>query len=149
MFECSGKRPKGRGKAGSTGPRPEVAACYDHLGGILGEVLLRRHVELGWVQAEWQDGRTANERITPAGLEGLSAWGVDVGRLAGSGRKPVAVCTERRLGQRYDHTGALLGALLRQWLEGRAWIEKYDGGLRLTEAGRVGLVALGCRVDGS
>lgn len=132
------KRPK-RSKA--IRPRPEVAACYDHLGGVLGAVLLKRLVELGWVQADWMEGgRTANEHITTAGLEGLAAWGVDVARLDRSTRKPVAVC--------WDHAGALLGVLLREWLEQQGWIEKSKGVLRLTNIGRNGLATLGCQVGG-
>lgn len=141
MLEYSANHHKRPERVKAIRPRPEVAACYDHLGGVLGAVLLKRLVELGWVQADWMEGgRTANEHITPAGLEGLAAWGVDVGRLNGSARKPVAVC--------FDHTGALLGALLRGWLEHQGWIEKSEDGLRLTDIGRHGLAALGCQVGG-
>ena len=125
-------------------PRPEVNACYDHLSGVLGERLFRRLVDLGWVRGEWRAGRTLEQQVTPAGLTGLADWGVDVARLNGSGRKPVAGCTERHGGQTYEDTGGHVGALIRRWLEQQGWIERQGAGLRLTEAGRRGLTGLGC-----
>ncbi len=49
-------------------------ACYDHIGAHLGEVLMRRVLEQGWL-AETGNGRY---RLTPEGVEGFRRWGIDV-----------------------------------------------------------------------
>lgn len=121
--------------------RPEVAACYGHIKGVLAEQLMRWLLDKGWVTVDWHEGMPQEARLTPEGRHGLGAWGVEVRRLDQSERKPVAVCTERHRGEAHDHLGAHLGTLLREWLEQQQLIEAYEGGMRLTEAGRTGFAA--------
>ena len=48
--------------------------CYHHLGGHLGEVVMERVLEQGWLE-ETGNGRY---RITPEGVKGSAEWGIDV-----------------------------------------------------------------------
>lgn len=48
--------------------------CYGHLGGVLGDRLFGRMVELGWFEATSQP---KEYMLTPAGIEHLSSLGVD------------------------------------------------------------------------
>ncbi|MBO9539504.1 hypothetical protein J7643_02820 [bacterium] len=121
--------------------RPEVEVCYGHIKGELAEQLMHWLLDKGWVTVEWHEGMPHEAALTPEGREGLAAWGVEVSRLDQSERKPVAVCTERLRGESHDHLGAHLGTLLREWLERENLIETYEGGLRLTDAGRLGFPA--------
>lgn len=123
--------------------RPEVAACYGHLKGVLAEHLSLWLVERGWLEVNRFGDRALDAQLTPAGWEGLERWGVDVKRLYASDRKPVTLCTERHRGTEHEHIGAHLGTLLREWLEGQGLIEPHEGGMRLTEHGRRGLVQAG------
>lgn len=124
-------------------PRLEVAACYGHVAGVLAERLCQWLLDHGWIVIERRNGLTLNEHLTPEGLAGLAAWGVDVARLEGSRRKPLAICYERSQGLRHEHVGAHLGTLLREWMISQGLIEQGPGGLRLTETGREGLIAAG------
>ncbi|HET9725253.1 MAG TPA: hypothetical protein VFR44_15620 [Actinomycetota bacterium] len=49
-------------------------ACYDHIGAHLGQVIMDRVLEQGWLE-ETGGGRY---RITPEGVRGFRRWGVDV-----------------------------------------------------------------------
>jgi hypothetical protein len=49
-------------------------ACYEHLGAHLGEVIMQRVLEQGWLE-ETGNGRF---RITDEGVKGFRRWGIDV-----------------------------------------------------------------------
>ena len=49
-------------------------ACYDHIGAHLGEVIMERVLEQGWLE-ETANGRF---RITDEGVKGFKRWGMDV-----------------------------------------------------------------------
>lgn len=49
-------------------------ACYDHIGSHLGEVIMERVLEQGWLE-ETGGGRY---RITREGVKGFRRWGIDV-----------------------------------------------------------------------
>lgn len=123
--------------------RPEVAACYGHLKGVLAEHLSLWLIDREWLEVDRHGDRALNVQLTPVGWEGLERWGVDVKRLYDSDRKQVAICTERHRGTDHEHIGAHLGTLLREWLEERGLIEPHEGGMRLTEQGKRGLVEAG------
>lgn len=124
-------------------PRREVGACYGHVSGVLAERLCQWLLDRGWITVDRRNGLTLNEQLTSEGLEGLASWGVDVARLANSKRKMVALCHERSQGERHEHVGAHLGALLRAWMERQGLVEEGPAGLRLTQAGREGLASAG------
>ena len=54
-------------------------ACYDHIGAHLGTVIMERVLEQGWLE----DTGNGRFRITPEGVEGFRAWGIDVTPLLG------------------------------------------------------------------
>lgn len=121
--------------------RPLAAPCYDHLGGILGERLARRLVDLGWVAPE------PNPGVTPAGWTGLTGLGLDLGPLLGGRRKPVTFCAGRRDGRSYDHIGAHLGFLLQQHLLKAGWLKPAGDCYELTPAGEQALQRLGVTLE--
>lgn len=121
--------------------RPRVAPCYDHLGGLLGERLARRLVELGWVTPE------PNPGITPLGWTGLTELGLQLGALLGARRKPVTFCVERLDGERYDHIGAHLGFLIQQHFIKSGWLTPAGDGLELTPAGEQVLQRMGISLE--
>lgn len=121
--------------------RPLVASCYDHLGGIVGERLAHRLVELGWVTPE------PNPGVTPAGWTGLAHLGLDLGPLTAGRRKPVAFCVERRDGRMYDHIGAHLGSLLHRHFVKSGWLSATGDGFELTPAGEQVLQRLGVTLE--
>lgn len=121
--------------------RPLAALCYDHLGGILGERLAHRLVDLGWISPEPSPG------VTPVGWTGLTEWGLDLGPLLGARRKPVAFCGEQRDGIRSDHLGAHLGFLLTQHLRKSGWVKPAGDVLELTPAGEQALQRLGVTLE--
>jgi len=49
-------------------------ACYEHIGAHLGEVIMERVLEQGWLE-ETANGRF---RITDEGVKGFKRWGMDV-----------------------------------------------------------------------
>ena len=123
--------------------RPEVAGCYGHLKGVLAEHLSLWLIEHAWLEVERVGERPLSVHLTPLGWSGLQRWGVDVARLEKSQRIPVTLCSERHRGREHEHIGAHLGTLLREWLEQQELIEPHEGGMRLTEKGRQGLIDAG------
>ncbi|MFZ5825036.1 MAG: hypothetical protein ACOY94_11960 [Bacillota bacterium] len=121
--------------------RPLVATCYDHLGGILGERLTRRLVEIGWVTPE------PNPGVTPTGWTGFAELGLDLGPLTGGRRKPVAFCGERWGGQMLDHIGAHLGFLLQQHFVKSGWLTRSGDSYELTPSGEQVLRRLGVTLE--
>jgi predicted transcriptional regulator len=53
-------------------------ACYSHIGGKLGELLLENFVDKGWITK--QDG-DKHYHITPAGETGLTKMGLDLSKI--------------------------------------------------------------------
>ncbi len=113
---------------------PAIASsCYDHLGGLLGERLARRLLELGWVTGEPAPG------VTPQGWTGLAELGLDLSPLTAGRRKPVAMCG--------GHIGAHLGFLLHRHLLEAGWLARTPDGLALTPAGKAALRRLGVDLE--
>lgn len=54
-------------------------ACFEHIGAHLGEVIMERVLEQGWLE------ETGNRRfrITDDGVKGFERWGIDVRPLLG------------------------------------------------------------------
>lgn len=121
--------------------RPLAESCYDHLGGILGERLAQRLVELGWITPEPTPG------VTPAGWTGLTDLGLELGPLLGGRRKPVNFCVERQDDRKYDHIGAHLGFLLQQHFLKSGWLRPAGDALELTPAGEQVLQRLGVTLE--
>lgn len=56
--------------------RLKAKSCYGHLGGMLGNRLFERMLELGWFERE--DGKVTVYRLTETGKEELTQLGVDI-----------------------------------------------------------------------
>jgi DNA-binding transcriptional ArsR family regulator len=117
--------------------------CYDHLAGTCGVALHDAAFDRGWLVAD-----RAEYRVTDAGSAALAGLGVDVGSLRAGRRvlaRPCLDWTERRA-----HLAGAVAAALTDRLLDRGWLVRRSAdsrGLRLTERGREGLVALGCRLE--
>lgn len=121
--------------------RPLVSPCYDHLGGLLGDRLAKRLVEMGWVTPE------PNAGVTPSGWSGFSELGIDLAQLTASRRKPINLCQERSGGEIYEHIGAHLGFLIRRHFLHMGWLRTTAEGLELTTAGEGVLRQLGVNLE--
>jgi len=113
--------------------RPFITLCYDHLGGLLGDRLARRLVELGWVAHDPTPG------VTPLGWAGFAELGLDLSPLTASRRKPVTFCL--------DHIGAHLGFLLLRHMLAAGWLARTGDDLALTPAGESALRRLGVNLE--
>ncbi|WP_243060873.1 helix-turn-helix transcriptional regulator [Nocardioides sp. SR21] len=113
--------------------------CYDHLAGVCGVALHDALLAGDWLTPAYD--------VTPAGAAGLGSWGVDVEAARAQRRafaRPCLDWTERR-----PHLAGALAAAITGSLVERAWFVRRAAdsrALRLTDAGRAGLEALGCVV---
>lgn len=53
--------------------------CYEHLGGKLGDLLMQRFIELGWMERNGPAER--HYHLTPEGENGFGKLGVDLSRI--------------------------------------------------------------------
>ncbi len=113
--------------------------CYDHLAGRLGVALGEALLRECWL-AEIP-GDDARYDITPAGRDGLAAFGVTLDGKRADRRGPARKCldwTERR-----NHIGGPLGVRLLARLIALGWLERGFGprgrAVRVTPAGAAGL----------
>ena len=121
--------------------RKTVARCYDHLGGKLGEALLRFLLDQQWVE---KSKRGRDYQIAEKGWKELERFGIDPERLRSTKRKIVTSCTERKGLIHYEHTGAYLGALLAERLFELGWlVERNQKEHVVTKAGARKLKSLG------
>jgi len=122
-----------------------VTSCYDHLGGLLGEALLRFFLEENLIKI------FDNEYvITDKGWDELEIIGVDVNKLRLTKRKIVNICFESNHGILYEHLGSNLGNLLMERMIELEWIKKKNGKkFLLTEKGLTGLESMGVKLKTS
>jgi DNA-binding transcriptional ArsR family regulator len=109
--------------------------CYDHLGGELGIVLHDGCVALGWLMRGRRRRDPAYE-LTPGGISGFGALGIDVIALRGLRRRLAYGCPDWR--EDTYHLGGALGAAITRAAVERGWVKQQGNGrsLRLTEIGR-------------
>lgn len=119
-----------------------VSPCYDHVGGLLGEALLRFFLKEKLIKRLDED-----YIITDNGLGELEIIGIDIDKLRSDKRKIVKVCIESYHGILYEHIGSYLGALLMERIFELGWLRKKDEKrYELTEKGLTGLESLGVRI---
>ena len=119
--------------------RKIITSCYDHFGGVLGEVLFNFLIKEKWIQKDEKE-----ISITEKGWNELEILGIDVEKLQPPKTKVVTSCIERQYGIHHEHTGSYLGSLLADWLVDSGWIvKKGNDHLNLTKKGLHGLEALG------
>jgi len=123
-------------QAGHARALAEARTCYDHLAGRCGVELHDALLARGWI--------TSGYAVTPAGTSGLGGWGIDVDQVRTQRRSFLRPCldwTERR-----SHLAGGLAAAIADRLIDDGWFVRRSAGsraLRVTDAGRSGLAALG------
>ena len=119
-----------------------VTSCYDHIGGLLGEAILKFFLKERLIRI------FENEYIiTDKGWDELEIIGVDVDKLRSTKRKIVNICFESNHGILYEHLGSYLGNLLMNRMIELEWIKKKNGKrIQLTEKGLTGLESMGVKI---
>ena len=118
-----------------------VKPCDDHIGGLLGEALLRFFLKEELIKRDESD-----YFITDKGWEEIEIIGIDIEKLRHN-KKNVKVCIESKHGILYEHIGSFLGALLLQRLFELQWlIKKDEKSFELTDKGILGLESLGVKI---
>jgi DNA-binding transcriptional ArsR family regulator len=106
--------------------------CYDHIAGTLGVAIYDRMSELRWTVE-----KGGEIEITPTGIDGLAAMGIDVAAARLTKRRrfayPCLDWSERRC-----HIGGALGAAILSCARDRGWIEQDldSRAFSITVAGR-------------
>ncbi len=108
--------------------------CYDHLAGTVGVALTDALLDRGWAQPD-RDGLD----LSPAGVAGLAAAGVDVAGARAGRRAFARLCldwTERR-----PHLAGALGAAIATTALDAGWVRRTAGGraVAVTPEGRKAL----------
>lgn len=109
----------GRVRAGPRdGALRTARVCYDHLAGERGVALMQGLTRQGWL-TEGPD-----PTVTPAGRTALSAFGIDLERLAKSRRPLCRTCLD--WSERKSHLGGALGAALLGEVLARGWARRGE-----------------------
>ena len=108
--------------------------CYDHIAGALGVALHDRFVALRWLSHTAVGAVTYD--LTPAGIAGFAALGVDVQAAQALRRKLAFACLD--WSERRPHLGGALGAAVLHLALERAWVSRDldRRTLNLTSRGR-------------
>lgn len=101
--------------------RINITSCQDHLGGLLGEALLRFFLKEKLIKMNGND-----YIITDKGWDELEIIGIDVDKLRSIKRKIVNICFENNHGIFYEHQGSYLGNLLMVRMIELDWLKKID-----------------------
>lgn len=120
-----------------------VNTCYDHVGGLLGEALLKFFLKEDLIK------RMDEEFIiTEKGWDELEIIGIDIEKLRSIKRKIVNVCIESNHGILYEHIGSYLGTILMEKMFELGWLKKRDDKrFELTEKGMAGLENFGVNIN--
>lgn len=110
--------------------------CCDHLAGALGVALPDTLLTRRWLRAADPDFE-----VTEQGSAGFDRLGVDLAACRSARRRFARPCLDWT--QRRAHLSGALGAALATALTERGWLrpDSADRGVRITEAGRSGLLA--------
>jgi len=119
-----------------------VTSCHDHIGGLLGEALLRFFLKENLIII------LDNEYvITDKGWDELEIIGVDINKLRLTKSKAASVCFESSNGILYEHLGSTLGSLLMDRMVELEWLKKENGKrFQLTKKGLTGLESMGVKI---
>lgn len=101
-------------------PEPLRAArtCYDHIAGSLGVALHDRMRAMGWLSEASGDSNLYD--LTPRGVKGLEALGVDVDATRTLRRRFAFACVD--WSERRPHLGGAVGAALLKVSLQRKWV---------------------------
>jgi DNA-binding transcriptional ArsR family regulator len=86
--------------------------CYDHLAGTVGVLLHNRFRELSWLTDAYD--------VTPAGMKGFEALGIDLEGIRALRRRFVCACLD--WSERRPHIGGALGAAILKVALTRKWL---------------------------
>ena len=116
--------------------------CYGHVGGFLGEALLKFFLKEELIKRNEDD-----YFITDKGWDELELIGIDIDSLRSIKSKIVKVCVESNYGIIYEHIGSYLGAFLFDKMCELGWVEKKDDKhFEITEKGLIGLTSFGVEI---
>ena len=107
--------------------------CYDHIAGTLGVALHDRMKTLGWLAVAKSDDAYD---LTPGGVQGLEALGIDVEETRGLRRRFAYACLD--WSERRFHVGGALGAAVLRMALRKKWLrqELDSRALSVTGLGR-------------
>ncbi|MBN2603980.1 MAG: hypothetical protein JXA91_07615 [Candidatus Thermoplasmatota archaeon] len=119
-----------------------VIICNDHIGGLLGEALLKY-----FLREELIKKTNGDYIITEKGWEELEIIGIDIDKLRSNNKKIITICSDSNYGIICEHMGSHLGALLMERMFELEWFKKKDKNIfELTERGVTGLESLGIKI---
>lgn len=119
-----------------------VVTCNNHIGGLLGEALLKY-----FLREELIKKIKGDYIITEKGWEELEIIGIDIDKLRLYNNKNVNICSGGNYGIICEHIGSHLGDLLMERMYELEWFKKKDKNIfELTSKGITGLESLGIRI---
>ena len=125
------------------GKEINVIICKDHIGGLLGESILKFFLKEKLIFRDKND----EYKITDRGWEDLELIGIDIDELKFSKNKIVNICIERDNGILFEHIGSKLGSLIYKRFFELNWLKKIDDKkIIITNKGVSGLSSLGVRI---
>jgi DNA-binding transcriptional ArsR family regulator len=114
--------------------------CYDHIAGTLGVLLHDRMKALGWLLA-CCNGRDDAYDLSPIGVKGFEALGIDVAATRALRRRFAFACLD--WSERRSHLGGAIGAALLNLALRRNWVmqEPASRALSVTRHGKREMLA--------
>ncbi|MEI7291361.1 ArsR/SmtB family transcription factor [Paraburkholderia tropica] len=105
--------------------------CYDHMAGEVAVRVFERLVDGGLLVRDGED-----LDATPAGIDLLAAWGLDLSALRSRRRRFACTCLD--WSERRPHLGGALGAALLERFTANGWVERTSRPrvLRITPSGQ-------------
>jgi len=121
----------------------KVNVCRDHIGGLLGEAILKFFLKEKLIIKNENDLYDLTDR----GFEDLELIGIDIEGLRFSNNKLINICIEKENGILFEHIGSELGSLIYERFFELKWLKKFDDeDVYLTKSGIEGLKSLGVRI---
>jgi hypothetical protein len=106
----------------------EARTCHDHIAGRLGVALHDRFIALGWLASGPEGGILYS--VTDAGLDGLTALGVDIAAAQAGRRRLAFACLD--WSERRPHLAGALGAAVLATALRKKWMIREPEGRVLT-----------------
>jgi hypothetical protein len=114
-----------------------ITSCNDHIGGIVGEIVLKYFLKQRLIEAHDDD-----VFLTDKGKEELELMGIEQSLLCSP--TSVQICHEQDFGIVYEHLGGTLGRLFLHRLLELGWVLPRDeGSYVFTQKGLEGFTTLG------
>ena len=113
----------------------EARTCYDHIAGRVGVLLHHCLRKLGWLSEASRGGDNGYE-VTPQGVTGVEALGIDLASIRTQRRRFAYACID--WSEREPHIGGALGAAFLRTALKRKWVvqELDSRALNVTRLGK-------------